>query len=239
MVRQRPLIGGYAVQAKGWRWTQWIIIFIAIAASIFATRMKETYKKVLLTRRAKQFGIPGPDGTERPASEKIKLLLTVTLFRPWQMFFTEIIVGAFAFYVGFNFAIYYSFFAAFPYIFFTVYHFGLSSRGLVFLGLAVGNVVAFCLVAVLSRVIYLKRVRAIKEGKESKPVPEERLKLALIGSVFVPLGLFWFGWTTRSSVHWICPIIASGFFAFGNFLIFVSSRALLVALAQERRIGPC
>ncbi|OCL08894.1 MFS multidrug transporter-like protein [Glonium stellatum] len=217
-----PLISGYTVPAKGWRWTQWIILFITVAASIFAGGMKETYKKVLLSRRAKQLGAPGPDGIQLSLSQKLNLLLTSTLFRPWNMFFTEIIVGTFAFYIGFNFAIYYSLFAAMPYIFAKVYSFNLGLQGLVFLGLAVGNVLAFTLVLTLSQITYRRTMRAIKTGKAVKPPPEKRLLLALIGSVFVPTGLFWCGWSARSSVHWIVPIAGSAVFAFGNFLVFMS-----------------
>jgi len=218
----RPLVGSYTVEAKGWRWTQWIVLFLAVTASVFALRMKETYKKVLLASRAKRLGMTAPEGTSSSTTEKLKLLLTSTLVRPWEMFFTEAIVGTFAFYVGFNFALYYSFFAAFPYVFLTVYGFDLTARGLVFLGLAVGNMLAFIFVVVLSRLLYAKRIRAMKEGRGGNVPPEKRLLLALVGSLFVPVGLFWFGWSARANVHWICPIIASGVFAFGNFLIFIA-----------------
>lgn len=152
--------------------------------------MKETYKKVLLARRAKHLGTTGSLGNEQPLSRNMKILLTVTLFRPWRMFFTEPIVGAFAFYVGFNFAIYYSFFAALPYIFFKVYYFDLESRGLVFLGFAVGNILASLLVWMLSRMVYAKRVQAIKSGNYQKEGPEKRLLLALTGTLWGPISIF-------------------------------------------------
>ena len=177
---------------------------------------------MLLNRRAKKLGVPGPDGFQLSLSRRMNLLLTSTLFRPWNMFFTEIIVGTFAFYIGFNFAIYYSLFAALPYIFIKTYNFDLGSQGLVFLGLAVGNMLAFMLVVVFSRISYKNMVKTINAGKAVKPPPEKRLLLALIGSIFVPIGLFWCGWSARPSVHWIVPIVGSAIFAFGNFLVFVS-----------------
>ena len=173
------------------------------------------------------------EGSKHSASEKVKLLLTSTIFRPWQLFCTEIIVGSFALYVGINFAIYYSFFAAFPYVFLTVYNFNLGSRGLIFLGLAVGNLFAFLIVVLLNRLIFRKRARTIAAGQELRSPPEKRLLLALLGSVFVPIGLFWFGWSAKPSVHWICPIIGSGVFAFGNFLVFVSRLGLYITRLEE------
>ena len=48
-----------------------------------------------------------------------------------------------------------------------------------------------------------------------KPDPELRLPPTMLGSILVTVGLFWFGWTSYSSVHWIVPIIGSVFFAAG------------------------
>ena len=50
--------------------------------------------------------------------------------------------------------------------------------------------------------------------------PEIRLQPAMVGAFFIPVCLFWFGWSARPSVHWIMPIIGSSFFAIGTFLLF-------------------
>lgn len=42
----------------------------------------------------------------------------------------------------------------------------------------------------------------------------------MVGAVFLPISMFWFGWTGTSGVHWIVPIIGSAFFSFGTFLLF-------------------
>lgn len=51
-------------------------------------------------------------------------------------------------------------------------------------------------------------------------VPEMRLPIAFVGSIFLPVSMFWFGWTSSASVHWIVPIIASAFFSAGANLVF-------------------
>ncbi|KAI0258585.1 hypothetical protein BC834DRAFT_910992 [Gloeopeniophorella convolvens] len=33
-----------------------------------------------------------------------------------------------------------------------------------------------------------------------------------MSSFFLPVCLFWFGWTERASVHWIVPLLGSGLF---------------------------
>jgi hypothetical protein len=50
--------------------------------------------------------------------------------------------------------------------------------------------------------------------------PEYRLPPAFVGSFCLPICLFWFGWSARSSIHWIMPIIGSPFFSVGAFLLF-------------------
>lgn len=41
-----PFLGGWVAQYKGWRWTQWISLFIGVGVYIISLPMKETYKKV-------------------------------------------------------------------------------------------------------------------------------------------------------------------------------------------------
>lgn len=45
--------------------------------------------------------------------------------------------------------------------------------------------------------------------------PEYRLIPAIPGSVLIPTGLFWFGWTVSLDIHWIVPIIGSAVFGCG------------------------
>ncbi|RSM03348.1 hypothetical protein CEP52_007450 [Fusarium oligoseptatum] len=52
--------------------------------------------------------------------------------------------------------------------------------------------------------------------------PEARLPLAMLGSIFLPIGLFWFAWTTYPSIHWAVPIVGSVFFGLGLVLVFLS-----------------
>lgn len=51
---------GFPAQYKGWRWTQWTILFIMLPSYLSALGMKETYKKFILQKRAQKLGIPPP-----------------------------------------------------------------------------------------------------------------------------------------------------------------------------------
>lgn len=211
-------MGGFAVASKGWRWTQWIILFFAVFAFILALGMQETYKKIILARAAKKAGTPPPP------SPPLKLLLQVTLLRPARMLYSEPIVIAWSLYIGFTFAVLYSFFAAFQYVYATAYGFDIQQIGLTFIPIAVGSLFGSVTVMFIDRVIYLKRHAAWKaQGNEGRLPPEQRLHASMLGGLGLPIGLFWFAWTARPEIHWISSMIATAIIAWGNMCIVVSS----------------
>jgi len=186
-----PVIGGFAAQAKGWMWTQWPILFLAVAAFVYSLFIKETYKKIILQKRAERLGIPPPPKTGPTGVAALKFLVTVTFFRPVHMIFTEPIVGFFSLYTAFNFSVLYGFFDAFPIVFQGVYGFDLGSYGLVWLSVLVGCLLAVFTVIVVDHLTYRKEyLVATKEGK--LVAPEHRLYIAMLGSLGLPIGLFWF-----------------------------------------------
>lgn len=223
-----PVIGGFAAQNKGWRWTQWLILIAMIPTYIYSLGMKETYKRFILKNRAKKLGIPpppkGPSGVAA-----IRLLMTVTLFRPVKMLFTEPIVFFLSLYTGFNFSILFGFFDAFPIVFEGVYHFNGGLTGLTFLGIALGCCIAVVTAIVIDRLLYHPRHRrSRREGRGGAVAPEHRLYVAMMGSLGLPIGLFWFAWTARAHVHWISPVLATVPFAWGNLSVFTAAALYLV-----------
>ena len=54
-----------------------------------------------------------------------------------------------------------------------------------------------------------------------------RLPVAMIASFILPISLFWFGWTSQTSVHWIVPIIASTFYAAATYMLFQAGLSYL------------
>ncbi len=149
-----------------------------------------------------------------------------------HMIFTEPIVGLFALYVGFNFSVLFAFFDAFPIVFQGVYGFDTGLSGLTFVAVGVGCTIAAVTAVVIDRTVYRREyLRSLKEGRQGLVVPEHRLYAAVVGSVGLPVGLFWFGWTARSGVGWVSPVVAAVPFAWGNLCVFVSfDAALLVSV---------
>lgn len=235
------------VEKKGFRWLEWVMLFFLAATYIYSLWLEETYKPIILKRRRKVLGIapaPRPAGGLGPVST----FLTVTLFRPVMMLFTEPIVAFFSLYVGVDFGILFTFFACFPLVYSRVYHFNDGQIGLTFLPILVGCVLATFTSLLCDIFLYKKQMQKLgsatekvaessaTQDEESQTTitaepspklprhvePEHRLYPAMIGSIGIPLGLFWFGWSARPGVHWASPVIATMFFAWGNLCIFVS-----------------
>lgn len=217
-----PLVGGFAAQSYGWQWTQWVLLFFTLAFVTPALFMSESYKPVILHRVAKNRGLKPSTSQKKKRTlfESAHFFLRKTLTRPIHMAFVEPVVAGFTIYIALNFGMLYGFFAAFPYVFSTNYGYGIGSIGLTFLGLGVGVIVGCCIIILFSRVIYRRQLR---NSTESKLPPEARLQIAMIGSIMLPISLFWFAWSAENSVLWICPVAAEAVFGCGNLLIYMAA----------------
>ena len=224
-----PAVGGFAAQYKGWRWTQWPILFLLVPVYLYSLGMKETYKKIILQKRAKRLSIPPPPKTGPSGLAAVTFLITVTLLRPVRMIFTEPIVFFFSLYTGFNFSVLFGFFDAFPIVFEGIYHFDGGFSGLTFLGIGFGCCIGVATALIVNRLLYHKEyLKSHKEGRGGAVAPEHRLYAAMFGSFGLPVGLFWFAWTARQDVHWISPVLASVPFAWGNICVFTSAALYLI-----------
>jgi len=81
----------------------------------------------------------------------------------------------------------FSFFGSYPLVFMEVCHFNMKSTGLAFFGILVGFIFAVITFAVLDRTVYQRAMRA----PVGRVAPEHRLYASMIGSVMLPVSLFW------------------------------------------------
>ncbi|THY01232.1 MFS transporter [Aureobasidium pullulans] len=224
-----PLVGGFLGENEGWRWVQGLLAIFAgvlwIAGSLI---VPETYAPVLLRRRAEELSkrtgmvyMTKFDIERGPISAK--QMVSTVLVRPWILLFTEPIVLLLSIYIAIIYGTLYLLFAAFPIVF--QLHRGWSEGigGLAFLGVAVGmfSAIGFSL---YSHKWYM--AAAAKNGGLAPP--EARLIIGMVGSVALPIGMFWFAWSNGPSVHWISPIMAGAPFGFGLTLVFLSVTSYLI-----------
>jgi MFS transporter, DHA1 family, multidrug resistance protein len=138
----------------------------------------------------------------------------MTLVKPFTLNFTEPMIFFLNLYIALIYGLIYIWFESFPIVFVEIYGFSLGEEGLAFLGLLVAALIA--LICLWAWFYYQE-----KQFDESGNIqPEKRLIPAMVSGIFVPICLFWFGWSSRSSVHWIVPIIGSGFFSVAAFPLF-------------------
>jgi MFS transporter, DHA1 family, multidrug resistance protein len=224
-----PLVGGFATQAKDWTWTIWELMWLSSAALIFLTLfLPETSASNILFRRTQRYRKltgnltlkcqPEIDAEGMTGNEIVQM----TLIRPFTLSFTEPIVFLLNFYIALIYALLYLWFESFPIVFIGIYNFSLGKLGLAFLGILMG---AFVTIPPFFWYLHKYQEPLFNEAGEIKP--EYRLRPAFVGAFFIPVCLFWFGWSSRASVHWIMPVIGSGFFSIGAFLLFISVLAYL------------
>lgn len=221
-----PLVGGFASQALGWRWTIWPILFATGGTLILLFfSLPETSSTNILARRAARLRRLTGNDQLRSQGEIIQSEMTgkeiamMTLVRPFQLTIVEPMVLLLNLLIGLVYAILYAWLEAFPLVFQGVYGFGYGSLGLTFLSLFVGALVTY-----LGFVVYCKvRLEPLFDRKNGMIDPEDRLEPAMFGLIFLPICLFGFGWTATLSIHWIVPVIFASFFSIGTFLAFQSA----------------
>ncbi|MBE7182631.1 MAG: hypothetical protein INR71_15735, partial [Terriglobus roseus] len=146
-----------------------------------------------------------------------KEVVMMALVRPLTLNFLEPMVFLLNLYIALIYGLLYIWFESFPIVFVGIYGFNLGQEGLSFLGILIG-----ALITIPPFFWYLYKYVEPRFDSNGEIKPELRLPAAMFGCFFVPICLFWFGWSARPSVHWIMPIIGSGFFAVAAFLLFNS-----------------
>jgi hypothetical protein len=161
----------------------WVMLMIGGVTAIATIFMKETSKEQILYKRARARHQVIHEKTPR----LFKKQLTISLTRPIIMMFTEPLVGYLSLYTGFAFAMVFSFLTSLPYVFIIVYGFDFRKIGLVFIAMMIGCLLGTVCFMGINLTLYKKA--ALRAG--GKCSPEYRLYSAMLGSVLLPISLFW------------------------------------------------
>lgn len=128
-------------------------------------------------------------------------------------------------YICLIYGILYLSFYAIPYSFIHERGWTPEKASLPFISIFVGTVVSVPVVAVYSTTYYQRRLTA-----RGKICPEDRLPMMLVGGVLLPIGLFWFAWSSSPSVSWVPPVLACSFIGAGIAFVFQSGIAYIIDL---------
>ncbi|KAK3725100.1 GTPase-activating protein [Vermiconidia calcicola] len=227
-----PLVGGFAVQfgfvsggfTAPWTWPIWELMWLSgFCLVVLFFFLPETSANNILVRRTRRLRkITGDDKLicepELMAQEMTsKDIVLMSLVRPFTLNFLEPMVLMLNLYIALIYGLLYIWFESFVDVFIGVYHFGLGEEGLAYLGILIG-----ALVVIPPFFLYLHYKLEPQFDENGELQPEKRLPPTFVGAFCIPICLFWFGWSARPSVHWIMPIIGSGWFSIGAFLLFNS-----------------
>ncbi len=224
-----PIVGGFVGQTIGWRWLEGIMaIFTGTLLLFGALTIPETYAPVILQHRAaalsKRTGKHYISMLEkRQGRVTPKAAFEKALTRPWVLLFTEPIVLIISIYMAIIYGTLYMLFGAFPIVFEQQRGWSQGISGLAFIGVAVG-----ILLGVTYSIIDNKRYARVEREHGGEAPPEARLPGAIVASVSLPIGIFWFAWTNGKSIHWSVSIIGTAPFGFGMVLVFLSCMNYLI-----------
>ncbi|KAM5429352.1 hypothetical protein McanMca71_002963 [Microsporum canis] len=222
-----PIVGGYLTPTAGWRWAFWLMAIatapIAIMVVLF---MQESYPFVLVKHKTERLRKETGNMKLRSALDTGKTpsqLFAFSILRPLKMLLLPIVFSL-SLYAAIVYSYLYLCFTTFPQVFGEQYGFGSGPSGLATLGIGIGSIfgVFFCGAVSDKLSAYLTK----KHGGKTKP--EYRLPTIVIGGIFVPTGLFWYAWTSENKLHWIVPIIGTGFLGGGMVITYMASTLYLV-----------
>ena len=216
-----PLVGGFAAQYETWQWTIWELMWLSgFTLVLLIFFLPETSSANILYRRSRRlrFLTSNEKLTSEPELAAAQMtgreVAMIAFVRPFTLNFTEPMVFLLNLYIGLVYGLLYVWFESFPIVFTDIYGFSLSMEGVSFVGILIG---AF--VAIPPFFWYLHKYIEPEFNENGEIMPEKRLLAACVGSFFVPICLFWFGWSAGNT-HWIMPIIGSAFFSVAALILF-------------------
>ena len=222
-----PVAGGFLSQDAGWRWVFWVILICSgVLTCAGFLLLRETYEPVLLQRKVdvliKETGNQDLRSKLHPGITK-KEYFKRSIIRPTKMLLFSPIVLIFSIYMAIIYGYLYLLFTTLTLVFEGKYGFSQGSVGLTFLGIGVGSLIGLFLFGGSS-----DRIIKAMEKKKGVMKPEYRLVPLTPGSTLIPIGLFIYGWTAQKGVHWIAPIIGTGFVGMGLIAIFMCVQTYMV-----------
>lgn len=239
-----PLVSGFIAANTTWRWIFYLqVITCGVVQVIVVLFFKETRGSVLLSRKAKKLnqyyekleeagyvGLDMPSSSDASKTSSIRIRwkvkadeeraslaksIGISLYRPFYLLFTEPVVFFFSLWISFAWAVLYLTFGAIPLVFTASHNFTLSQNGAVFSAISIAAIIS-TIIAIVAENMTKKRFPQISS------TPEGRLYIACFQSVLLPVGLFWFGWSSFPSVPWIVPALAIGCATMGIFSIYLA-----------------
>lgn len=245
-----PLCCGFIVPRTTWRWVFWHqVISLGTVMLLMLIFFQETRGSVLLSRKAAKINkyldaidaantcpSPADNPTTLPSApapapapatfryrvptdaskSNIRYMLYLSLTTPFKLLFSEPVVFFFSLWAGFAWGVLYMQLNVLPLVFRTSYSFNTEQVGASFTSLVVGTILALLLSIFQEKLARRYFPRLLSDG------PEGRLYFACLEAALLPIGLFWFGWTSSPHIPWIVPCLGATAAMMGIFSIYLA-----------------
>ncbi|KAF2489181.1 MFS transporter [Lophium mytilinum] len=224
-----PPIGGFITQSYlGWRWTAWItLIMAALFGTIALFVIPETSAPRILQTKARRLRFQTQNWALHAKADENRIdarqIMTVYLIRPFKMFFQEPILALITAYMSFIYGILYLLFEAYPVSFREQRGWSLGVSSLPFVAFIVGIAMGSGLIAYSTATNFTRAF--VKHGRA---IPEERLPPMIVGAIILPIGMFWFAWTSNPSISWVPSVFATAFIGMGCLVTFWQGMSYII-----------
>jgi DHA1 family multidrug resistance protein-like MFS transporter len=240
-----PIAGGFITESHlGWRWTSWITLIKAgFLGTVGFFVIPETSAARILQLRAQKERKAGNIHAYAKADENkltMKNVVNVYLLRPFIMFSQEPILALITAYMSFLYGIVYLLFEAvslipegncmfmltvtqFPVSFSEERGWSLGVSQLPFASFIVGIIMGAGLIAYSTATNFTRAF--VKHGKT---IPEERLPPMIVGAIALPVGLFWFAWTSNPNITWVPQVLSAALIGLGCMVPFWQGMSYLI-----------
>ncbi|RAH74878.1 MFS transporter [Aspergillus aculeatinus CBS 121060] len=220
-----PVVASYMGEGTlSWRWTNWIILILSgFIFALILLLQPETYGPMLLKWKARHLRNLTGDPRYKSSMDLQKTALLSRIsnacIRQFSLTIHEPIILLISLYMTVIYIVLFTFFDGYTYIFSDIHGLSQGLTNIVWVAMYVG----ICLAGLFQQQQQPQPIPDEKPHHHHAPRPENRLWFAMIGSPFIPVSLFWMGWTSYSSVSVWSPIVASAVFGFGTITVFISS----------------
>jgi DHA1 family multidrug resistance protein-like MFS transporter len=150
-------------------------------------------------------------------------LVSKYLLRPFTMLVQEPILLLISIYLAYIYGILYLFFEAYPISFQIERGWNQGVGALPFLGIMIGVLLGSITITCITKTRFARKLK-----KHGKVIPEERLIPMIAGAIILPVGLFWFAWTSSPHITWVPQAIAGVFIGWGILMIFIQGLNYLI-----------
>ncbi|KAK4053167.1 hypothetical protein OIV83_001902 [Microbotryomycetes sp. JL201] len=233
-----PIMGGFIGESRlGYKWCDWVsAIWGGFTVIMLLLFMPETLGTEILKLKAHALRKATGDDRYETALERIrrtrvpfKQAFSTAAKRPFMMLMQEPIVVAFCLYMSFVYIVLFGNLVAYPFLYEKPYDLSVGVTGLTFIPLALGILA----VTAITPLLAASRRKAVANtrrhlGPDAIPPPEERLRLAMLGTWLMPIALFVGAWTTYKKATVWPVLVSQGLFGMAIMSCFISSYQYMI-----------